>query len=146
MKSFNFKTTAFIFAASLAMLSCDKETILQDSEIPTAIKSYVTENFPENPIIQAVKDRDGITTTYDIILDQNITLEFNSDKEIIDIDGAIALPNSVIPEKIAQYVSTNHPANTITNWEMDDRRQKVKLNNGLELEFNKDSDFLRIDD
>lgn len=145
MKSFNFKTTAFIFVASLTLLSCDKETILQDSEIPTAIKSYVTENFPENPIIQAVKDRDGITTTYDIILDQNIKLEFNSDKEIIDIEGVTALPNSVIPKKIAQYVSANHPTNTITDWKIDDRRQKVKLNNGLELEFNKDGDFLRID-
>ncbi len=46
---------------------------------------------------------------------------------------------------ILLYIDSTNKCNTITNWEMDDRRQKVKLNNGLELKFNKDDDFLRID-
>jgi hypothetical protein len=83
--------------------------------------------------------------TYDILLSESISLEFNRKKEIIDIDGVAQLPNSVIPEKILQYVTTNYPTNFITDWELDDKNQQVQLDNGLDLEFKMNGDFLRID-
>ena len=55
------------------------------------------------------------------------------------------MPNSVIPEKILQYVTTNYPTNFITDWELDDKNQQVQLDNGLDLEFKMNGDFLRID-
>ena len=39
----------------------------------------------------------------------------------------------------------NYPDNFITDWELDDKKQKVKLDNGLELEFNKEGNFLKLD-
>lgn len=83
--------------------------------------------------------------TYDILLDGNIKLEFNKKNQIIDIESREKLPDSVIPAKILDYVSANYSGNFITGWEIDGRNQQVKLNNGLELEFNMDGDFLRID-
>lgn len=44
-------------------------------------------------------ERDELSKTYDILLSENINLEFNRKKEIIEIDGETQLPNSVIPEK-----------------------------------------------
>jgi len=55
------------------------------------------------------------------------------------------LPNSVIPEKILQYVTVNYPTNFITDWKLDGKNQEVQLDNGLNLEFNIKGDFLRID-
>ena len=78
-------------------------------------------------------------------MSESISLEFNRKKEIIDIDGVAQLPNSVIPEKILQYVTTNYPTNFITDWELDDKNQQVQLDNGLDLEFKMNGDFLRID-
>ncbi|NLW30122.1 MAG: hypothetical protein GXY77_01545 [Fibrobacter sp.] len=74
-----------------------------------------------------------------------MSLEFNRKNEIIDIDGVSQLPNSVIPEKILQYVTTNYPTNFITDWELDGKNQQIELDNGLDLEFNMNGDFLRID-
>ena len=65
--------------------------------------------------------------------------------QIIDIDGKTALPNSVIPEKIRQYVTANYPTNVITDWELDDLNQQIQLDNGLNLEFTMNGDFIRID-
>ena len=78
-------------------------------------------------------------------MSESISLEFNRKKEIIDIDGVTQLPNSVIPEKILQYVTTNYPTNFITDWKLDDKNQQVQLDNGLDLEFKMNGDFLRID-
>lgn len=133
--------TAFLFS----LTSCEKEKILTISELPTEITAYVSTHFPNNTITQAIMERDGLSKTYDILLSENINLEFNRKKEIIEIDGETQLPNSVIPEKILQYVTVNYPTNFITDWKLDGKNQEVQLDNGLNLEFNMKGDFLRID-
>lgn len=142
----NFLKTS-LTAAVLAFLfaSCDKEEIIPASELPTEITTFISTHFPDNTIVQAIIDKDGLTKTYDILLSGNISLEFNKKKEIIDIDGVSQLPDSVIPEKILQYVATNYPSNFITDWELEGKNQQVQLDNGLDLEFNMEGGFLRVD-
>ncbi len=119
--------------------------MVKENDLPAEIKTFITTHFPANPIIQSVKDRDGLELTYDVILEGNISLEFNRKKQITDIDGIAKLPDSVIPSKIIDYVSANYSGNVITGWELDNKNQQVSLDNGLELEFNMAGDFLRID-
>lgn len=132
-------------ALAFTLTSCDNEKVIPSTDLPSEITSYISTHFPNNSIVQAIKDRDGLTKTYDILLSESISLEFNRKKEIIDIDGVTQLPNSVIPEKILQYVTTNYPTNFITDWKLDDKNQQVQLDNGLDLEFKMNGDFLRID-
>lgn len=143
LKTF-FMTTAFIFSLAL-LTSCDKEEIITSSDLSSEITSYISTHFPKNTILQVIKDRDGLTKSYEVFLSENVSLEFNRKNEIIDIDGITKLPDSVIPEKILQYVTVNYPSNFITDWELDDRNQNVQLNIGIDLEFNMNGDFLRID-
>ena len=130
---------------AFTLTSYDKKEVIPSTDLPSEITSYISTHFPNNSIVQVIKDRDGLTKTYDILLSESISLEFNRKKEIIDIDGVAQLPNSVIPEKILQYVTTNYPTNFITDWELDDKNQQVQLDNGLDLEFKMNGDFLRID-
>ncbi|HRN56267.1 MAG TPA: PepSY-like domain-containing protein [Agriterribacter sp.] len=134
-----------ILLALFSFASCEKETVLQENDLPAEIKNYVATHFPSGRIIQSVKDRDGLEVTYDLILEGNISLEFNKKKEITDIEGSTRLPDSVIPSGIRDYIAANYPGNFVTGWELDDRNQQVTLDNGLELEFNMAGDFLRID-
>ena len=129
--------------------SCEKKTVLSESQLPSEIKSYVNTHFSDYSILQVVKDKDGVELTYDVMLTEEISLEFNRKKEIIDIDGnrKFGLPNSVIPEKILTYVQSNYSDNYIIGWEKsDNKNQKIDLDNNLELLFNKSGDFLRFDD
>ena len=144
MKKINFAIIAAVLAA-FTFAGCEKETPVQENDLPNEIRTFITTHFPANKIIQSVKDRDGLEVTYDVILDGNISLEFNKKKEIIDIDGTTRLPDSFIPSRILDYVSENYPDNFIIGWELDDRNQQVKLDNRMELEFNMAGDFLRID-
>ncbi|SRR5690554_2680411 len=132
----------FVFAA---LTSCQKEKVIPATDLPSEVTDYVTTHFPNNQIIQSTEDKDGFTKTYDVLLDGNISLEFNRKKEIIDIESLSELPNSVIPTKIKSYVETNYPNNVIIGWGLDDKNQEVELDNGIGLEFNMNGDFLRID-
>lgn len=128
-----------------ALTSCQKEKIIPATDLPSEITDYVTTHFPNNQIIQIIEDKDGLTKTYEVLLEGSISLEFNRKKEIIDIDAVSELPNSVIPSKIMTYVVTNYPNNVIIGWGLDDKNQDVELDNGMSLEFNMSGDFLRVD-
>lgn len=137
--------TFLALAATFMFSSCDKEVISPVSELPQEITNYITTHFPSNSVVQFLEDTDGFIKTYDIVLSDGISLEFNRKKEIINIDGLSSLPSSVIPAKISEYVSGQYPGNSITDWELDGKNQQIELDNGLDLEFNMNGDFLRID-
>lgn len=145
------KTVLALVAALAIFTSCSSddqnsnEAILSDAQIPAEIKAYVSLHFESNPISRAVKDSENNTLTYDIYLNGNIDLEFNEALDVIEIDSAIQLPNSVVPQSILDYVSANYPNSFITDWELEPNYQQVKLNNNLELEFEMSGDFIRID-
>ncbi|MBX3256480.1 MAG: PepSY-like domain-containing protein [Chitinophagaceae bacterium] len=133
-------------ACVLILASCDKEKVVSPNDLPATSTSYINTHFAGQQILQVVKERDDLKTTYKAYLNNGTKLEFNSDGEIIDIESNEALPESVIPAPILSYVSTNYPAVFIKEWELDKTTQDVKLSNGLTLEFDKNGTFLRIDD
>ncbi|MBQ4915915.1 PepSY-like domain-containing protein [Maribacter sp. MMG018] len=118
---------------------------LSETEIPETIQSYITDHFGENMILNAEKETENNEVTYEIYLTDNTNLEFNSDLDIIDIDGTSKLPDSVIPATILDYTATNYPDNYITDWELELDHQQVELDNNVELEFDMNGDFIRID-
>ena len=136
-----------VVMSMFSLTSCEKEILLAQSDIPSEITAYVTKHFPKHTIVQAIKDKDGTELTYDIILSDNVRLEFNRKKEIIDISSHTELPDSVIPEKILSYVRANYSDNYIKDWEIDDKKpQTVELDNKLELVFDLSGNFLRLGD
>jgi hypothetical protein len=122
-----------------------QKVIISSSELPVEIATYTATHFPSNTILQVILDKEGSKKTYDVTLSEGFNLEFNRNMEIIEIEGISQLPESVIPEKIWQYVKANFPNNVITEWELDGRKQEIELDNGLELDFNMNGDFLKID-
>lgn len=135
-----------LLASCMFFASCEKETLLNEGEVPQEIQTYILTHFPQNKIIQSIKDNEGFIKTYDILLDSAISLEFNRQKEIISIDGNKKLPDSVIPAKIKSFITNNYPNNTITDWEKENNRvQQIELDNGLDLEFDGEGTFLRVD-
>jgi hypothetical protein len=144
MRIFKHSLIASLLTMSVSAFAQDK--IIPFSESPNSNKTYVLKHFPDNKVIQAEVDYEGLTKEYDIILSDNIKLEFNRKNKIKSIDAKSKLPNSVIPKSIWDYVKSNYPENFIVEWDLDYKHQSVKLNNGVELEFTLKGVFLRIDD
>ena len=134
----------FLFATAL-LAGCEKETILPEHNLPGEIVTFVNTHFPENPVVQAVKEKDDFELSYKVILNGGFVLEFNRKKEITDIDGVVRLPDSVVPSSILSYVATHFPDQYIIGWERDSRSQQVTLVSGIELDFSMNGEFLRID-
>ncbi|HQB76901.1 MAG TPA: PepSY-like domain-containing protein [Tenuifilaceae bacterium] len=139
------KILAVLSFLSLAFIGCEKESVMPVSDVPTEILSYVETHFPQSTISRAVKDKEFKSVSYEITLTGGLYLEFNDDKKVVEIKGVNQLPNSVIPSAILEYTMANFPNYYIIAWEIDDRKQQVTFNSGLELEFSMSGDFLRVD-
>jgi hypothetical protein len=137
--------TLCAIVATVIFTSCAQKTIIPNTELPAEIKTYLATNFPNQSLSQAMKDRDDLTVKYEIILGDLTKLEFNRAKEITEIKGKNKLPNSVISDNILTYTNMNYPNNFIVAWKIDDRKQEIKLDNGLDLKFTSAGDFIRID-
>lgn len=149
MKTFKSITSYGFLIAALVFLniSCNaQDKIIPESELPGEVTTYLKMHFPDNPLIQASIDRDTFSHSYDVVLKDNISLEFDSDGNVTEIESRAELPASVIPKEILTYVKSKHPDRVILEWKLDDRNQEVELDNGLELEFDMKGNFTRIDD
>jgi hypothetical protein len=132
-------------AIGIIIARSKKDKIVFVDTLPQIIKDYVKIHFPAYTIKKAVKSKDIFNRTYDVFLDGKINLEFNKRGEIIEIEANSKLPDSVIPEKIIAFVAAYFPDNSIIEWELERRTQEVELDNGLELLFDLNDDFLSID-
>ncbi|MDX1784217.1 MAG: PepSY-like domain-containing protein, partial [Aequorivita vladivostokensis] len=123
----------------------ENEIVLSEAEIPTEITAYLNQHFASNAIIRALKEMDDNTVEYEVYLDGDYELEFNENFEIISIEGITELPDSVIPQSILDYVTQNYPNDFIVEWELEDDHQQVELNNGIEIKFTLNGEFIRVD-
>jgi len=141
------KKNILVFVAlviiSFQGMAQDKAVLQKD--LPKSITTYTQSHFPNQKIIQSEKDMDGLSFTYELVLDNATKLEFSNKGAIIEVKSKSKLPDSVIPAKLLEYVKANYPNNYITEWKMQRNKQEIELDNKLELEFNKNGDFLRID-
>lgn len=131
----------------LVVASKAQERIITESQLPIEIQNYLKQYFPKNKVLRAEEDKEYFSTSYEIKLQNGIELDFEGTK-IKEIEANTKLPDSVIPKKIRDYVATNYPDFYIIGWELNDlgNRQQIKLNNEMELEFNKKGRFVRFDD
>lgn len=136
-----------IFSAFM-LTSCEKEDefLIDISQVPSEIQTFVNTHFPEQTIISVIKETEGSAQTHDLYLDNLTKLEFNGTNNVVDIEGQSKLPDSLLSENILIFVGLTYPENYITGWELDDSRQQIQLNNGIEIEFNRNGNFLRIDE
>ncbi len=131
---------------SLTAQAQKKKTYYNVDDTPEQISAYAAEHFSDHKIIYTKKKSKAHKTKYKTRLDHHIKLEFDENFQIKEIDSKDGLPSSVIPQKIADYAREHYPNHKIIEWERKkDGRQEIELDNKLELIFDQEGNFLKID-
>ena len=113
-------------------------------KLPEAIKTFVQQNFPENPIVYAEQD----WNSYECRLNNGTKVEFDKKGEWkkVDCEMMTVVPAAIIPAPIKEYVSASFADSPIIKIEKERYGYKVELANDLELMFNKQGAFMGMDD
>ncbi len=143
------KKLASILAILLFVATaCDDEKVVDETKLPVNAQDFIEAHFPDARISQVVRDRDDLETSYEVILDNQVKLEFDKKGDCYSIESRHTekLPDTVIPLKVLEYVQEHYPDAFITDWEKDKTDQEIRLSNNKELLFNLAGTFLRVDD
>ena len=122
------------------------------SEIPQNILDFISDNFPGVEIDEAERENNG---NYEIELENDMELIFDSNGDFLgqgedeneEEDDDEEVNPADLPQNILDYISVNYPDNSIIEAEIeDDGKYEVTLNNGVELEFDSEGNFLSAED
>lgn len=128
--------------------SCEKEEMIGMDGLPAAGASFLNEHFSDIVVSNVKKEKDGLSgTEYTAYLQNGVQVKFdkNGNWEEVDAPDNMAIPTSFIPGKIVAYIAEHYPSAEINSIDKERNRYDVELTNGLDLEFNSDGDFVRID-
>lgn len=136
---------ALLLATGLTANAQEKRITLK--ELPANAQTYITKHFPNQAPSYIIEDKGMLSTDYEVMLTGGTKIEFDGSGNWEEVDGnKTAIPNSVIPKNIATYLTANYKGQAIEKIEREKYKYKVELLNGLDLEFDADGKFLRIDD
>ncbi len=142
------KILVFIAAVTFSLAAyADNEQYVAYSELPVQAQTFIKKYFNLTDITYVEREREGFHNEYNVYLQDATKIEFDFQGNLQSIDcNKIPVPEGIVPELIVQYVALHHPNAYIGEYAIGHRHLQVELNNGLELIFDLEGHFLRIDD
>lgn len=146
MKKFYSFLIAFVVLTGSALYA-DNDKPISIDKLPVAAREFIAKNFPNEKVALAKVDNEIIEVSYEVFFVSSIKIEFyrNGDWKEVDCEFS-KVPDSVIPQAIKSKITELYPNAFVVKIEKDKYGCDLKLNNGVELEFDKKNNLVDIDD
>ena len=135
-----------LFFAQDDMPISKKDMPISKKDMPSSVQRNVTRYFGKKNISSIIKDKEDGKIVYEVSFDDGTKAEFSSNGSIIVAKNYNGVPASIVPARVQAYVRKYYPQSKIVQWKKKSNKQKIELDNDLDLEFTLKGDFLRIDD
>lgn len=113
------------------------------AQLPQKAQQFINTHFSSVGFLSAKQD-DG---EYEVMLKDGTKIDFTLKGDWKDVDCHVrAVPAAIVPAAISQYVKAGFPNNVITKIEKKYNGYEVELNNDLDLQFDKNGNFMGADD
>lgn len=123
-----------------------QEVIIPFNQLPAKAKTFIHQHFKDVKVMNVIQDKDAFSKDFDVNFENGTKVEFDRTgnwKEIKTLSGSV--PSSLVPAKIKRYISNNYNGASIVEINKDAYKIDVELSNGVDLDFDKNGNFLRID-
>lgn len=154
----NLKIAALLFAAlmtgGVALSSCsdnddDKviETVITESELPEAAKTFISSYYPDIKVVRVEKERTGGTVLYDVDFQNGQEVTFDASGNWVEVDApdGKTIPSGIVPETIQTYLDANYSGYGVNDITKTRNGYEVELVTGVDLLFDAQGNFQRID-
>lgn len=144
MKKLVLTAVASMFSVGLLLAQSGEEKLPQNSH------EFIAQHFPSETITFVEKDNWTPLKNndqYEVHFSSGLEMSFNKSGEVTEIEAAKdqRIPEEALPAEILSYITSNYPDFEVKSWELDGNDQDVELTNGVDLEFDKNGKFLRVD-
>ena len=142
------KKIVVLFVSMLVLAttaSAGNDKPIQVSQLPQTAQQFIKKYFGDRKVAFA-KEESDFRKSYEIAFKNGDKIEFARKGEWTAIECKYrAVPTGIIPAPIAKYVADNYPDNKIVQIERDTRSTEVKLDNRMEIKFDKQHRVIEMD-
>lgn len=129
--------------ATTALAGNDKP--IQVSQLPQTAQQFIKKYFGDRKVAFA-KEESDFRKSYEIAFTTGDKIEFDRKGEWTDIDCKYsAVPAGIVPAQIVAYIAENYPDSQVVQIEKDSRSTEVKLDNRMEIKFDKQYRVIEMD-
>ena len=114
-------------------------------QLPAGAQEVMTKYFADKTVLTILKERDE----YEVIFNNGEKIEFNKKGEWTEVScHTTQVPDILIPDPIKARIKADFANSKIVKIDRSSNGKKyeVKLNNGLEVEFDKKFNVIKVDD
>lgn len=124
------------------------EKVIPFSKLPAKAQTFVKTYFKQSDVAAVTLDTEYfIQKEYAVIFKDGSKVEFdgNGAWESIDMKTS-AVPATLIPQAIQRHVQKSFPDTFVQEIKQTRATYEVEISNGLDLEFSRQGEFLKVDD
>lgn len=140
------KKYLFLLVALLAMsfsAKADHDQVITFNQLPAEAQTLLKQYFADKMPLIVTIDWDDYTVMYD----SGEKVEFDKQGNWKEFDCRSSMvPSALIPEQIKAHIRATFPGTTILKLDRNRRGYEVKLNNGHEVEYNRNFQVIDVDD
>ncbi len=139
---------AALFAAfSTLPASAGNDRIITVGELPAAAQQFISTHFKGVEVSYAKVDEEWFDKEYKVVFVNGSKVEFLKNGDWKEVDCKYGeVPAGIVPKPILDCVSSRFAGRRVVCIEQDRRGYDVELDNGLDLEFDRDFRLVDIDD
>lgn len=147
------KITSILLSAMLAgtvfSARADDEKVAPE-QVPQGLRTFVAQHFGSDvKIVEAERDRKFNGFEYEVKLSNGAEIDYGVSGEWLEVDCGdvvISVPETIINAAILQHVKGTYPGMSIEKITREYPGYEIKLSNGVELIYDSNYKFVRIDD
>jgi len=146
------KLVLLALIATMSMTACaDKNVRVSYHELPEAAQELIQKVYVTTSSVSfVIMEVDNFSKEYKVHMNDQSKLKFDRNGKLRKAESYSSndpLPAALIPEAINKYIAANYgPKSFVVEYECDSRYIDIELNSGIDLEFDKEGNFLRIED
>lgn len=137
-----------VAAVALTANVAQAQKVLQVNQLPEPAQAFIQKHFDPKNVSHVIEEDEFFSSKeYKVALADGTEIEFDKNGNWTEIDSERQpLPEGAIPSNIRQYISKSFPNNQVVHISRSSREYEVELSSGIDLEFDRDGKFKRIDD
>ena len=144
MKRIMFLICMFLMMGTTYSMA-DNGYVVGIQQLPAGAQEVMTKYFADKTVLTILKERDE----YEVIFNNGEKIEFNKKGEWTEVScHTTQVPDILIPDPIKARIKADFANSKIVKIDRSSKGKKyeVKLNNGLEVEFDKKFNIRKVDD
>ncbi len=133
---------AMVMVMSLNAMADDDDRVITYDQMPQTAQTFLKQNFGKKVPLVVTADWDDYTIRYE----SGEKVEFDKKGNWKEVECyASKVPEAIIPDQIKAYVKKNYAGKSVIKIERRRMGYEVKLNNGMDIEFNRNFKVIDTD-